>query len=32
MVSIWKELDKCYNDEWERPKDSVWEMRKEENF
>ncbi|XP_075088312.1 uncharacterized protein LOC142170326 [Nicotiana tabacum] len=31
MVSLWQELDQCYNDEWECPMDSVKAMKKEEN-
>ena len=31
MVSLWQELDQCYNDEWDCPTDSVKIMKKEEN-
>ncbi|XP_040950839.1 uncharacterized protein [Gossypium hirsutum] len=31
MMSLWQELDQCYNDEWECPGDGVKAMKKEEN-
>ena len=31
MVSLWQELDQCYNDEMDCPIDSVKIMKKEEN-
>ena len=31
MVSLWQELDQCYNDEWECSMDSVKAKKKEEN-
>ncbi|KAK5819583.1 hypothetical protein PVK06_024596 [Gossypium arboreum] len=31
MMSLWQELDQCYNDEWECPEDGVKAMKKEEN-
>nr|KJB60833.1 hypothetical protein B456_009G327600 [Gossypium raimondii] len=31
MMSLWQELDQCYNDEWECPRDGVKAMKKEEN-
>ncbi|KAK3030877.1 hypothetical protein RJ639_037227 [Escallonia herrerae] len=30
IVSLWQELDQCYNDEWDCPSDSVKVMKKEE--
>ena len=31
MVSLWQELDQCYNGEWDCPTNSVKIMKKEEN-
>ncbi|XP_070057489.1 uncharacterized protein [Nicotiana tomentosiformis] len=31
MVSLWQELDQCYNDKWECPADSVKTRKMEEN-
>ncbi|KAK3037954.1 hypothetical protein RJ639_030659 [Escallonia herrerae] len=31
IVSLWQELDQCYNDEWDCPSDSVKVMKKEWN-